>query len=240
MLFAIVPLLWIITVSLLVYAVVSKKSGGSNPPPDPPGPNELPPIPQEADFIRLIGNDFSICTPNQGGVPVANSGLIGNNDQAFGNTAGQFYTVNDVNTEGDCFGYSDSAIENNVWFSNGNINFIVSTTFTLQQMIDFYFSNYTQNSLGRPSASNITDTTLTIKSSVVIAPGIWEYTFYYGLNADNLFETASGSKVGDFITADIDGLTPNLTYYFVCEAYNEDYDDFVGSVISFGIPTLAA
>lgn len=238
--------LWIIVASLLVYAVVSKSDSGSGPSPPPPPPTDLPPIPSGAVFLVLIGNDYTVCTPNTSFAP-PDSGVSGDSFVAYGYTTPESYTVTTFNTtgfSGNCTVQSETPIVYNEWFiriegfENPDVHVIVSNTYSLQVLIDYYFSNYFENSLGRPTATSVTDTTLTIRSAAEINPGDdWEYTFYYGQEGEFLSIQASGSKIGDFITSDISNLVPGTTYYFVCEAYNSATDEDAYSEVSLGIQT---
>ena len=240
----VVLFLWIIVASLLVYAVVSKSDSG----PSPPEPTDLPPIPSGAVFLVLIGNDYTVCTPQTFDDPVPDSGVSGNNLVAYGYTTPESYTVSTLNTTGfglnNCMLQSETAIAYNEWFIREegfdvvDVYVIVSNTYNLQLLIDYYFSNYFENSLGRPTATSVTDTTLTIRSAAEINPGDdWVYTFYYGQDEEALNIQASGSKNGDFITADISDLVPGTTYYFMCDAYNSATDEQAISEVSLGIQT---
>jgi len=220
---------------LLIYAVVSKKSVTTA---------ILPTIPVGASTLIMFGNEFSVCTPlpsSQNPTPEPNTGIIGNGSYANSNIASQTYVLNYQDTLGQCM-FDGDAIQVNVWDALGmNWYALLSTTNTTQQLINFYLPGFTQqNFLGTPSATQITQTTLTITSSDgIITPDVYTYSFTYSTDFDNplLTETVSGIKVDNFIQANVTGLTADTTYYFYCSAVG--VDESFTSATSTGISTTS-
>ena len=239
MLFAIVKLLWIIAISLLVYAVVSKKSGGST-----PLPSDLPAIPQNASVLRLAGNEFSICTPfaSQG----TNNGISGNTfyvlaypgDNAFGKKS---------TSRAGCNYLSDVAsLVNNDWVLKNEYsaeNYVLySSDYTTQQLVNFYLSGYNEDfrivgTLSKPTAINITTNSLTIQSTKNITEGNnIVYRFWYSTNENDPFDNTKLATVqGNTVSAAITNLSPGETYYFLCTA--ENVANYIESSDSDGIQT---
>jgi len=226
----VVVLLWIITVSLFVYAVVSDKStGGSGPLP----PLNLPAIPQYADFIRLAGNEFSICTP-QGSI-ISNNGISGNGFYAVAEINDEFYGK--IENSG-CNSFAFSSLVNNTWKQLGtNVSALYSSTYSTQHLIDFYLSNYTEETeivgtLSKPVAITVTNNSVTIQSTKNITAGNnITFGFWSGEDENNPYDDFEvATVVNNTVSATITGLTTDAVYYFVCEAYNESF--FIESPVS--------
>jgi hypothetical protein len=221
-----VAVLWIIAFSLLVYAVVSNKNG-----------SELPPIPSDALVLSVVGTEFELCTPAPGADPnpPPNSSIIGNGLFLVVNVTEKVYRSINLNTNGSCRISQNPdlvTIQINTWQNSGGVGSygLKSTTHTGQQLLDYYFkAPYVSaiepaGSLGKPEASNVTSTTLTISSEDLITAGnALQYEFKYGLTDDPLEFTVEAVKEGSSITADVTGLTSNETYYFICFVSNPFY-----------------
>jgi hypothetical protein len=133
---AVVIVLWLVVLTLGIYAVTSDKNSG-----------DLPDaLPADAEFVMLVGNNYSICVPNPGD---GNIGLDGSGDISTGYpnggsttppktyivSAGPFDDSGCTDVE-----FPGPELVYNSFLNAGNDSYIfVSNTHTLQQLIDHYF-----------------------------------------------------------------------------------------------------
>ena len=227
------PLLWIIALSLLVYAVVSKSDSGSGPsppPPPPPPPTDLPAIPEGAFSIRIIGRDHTLCSPTLGGTKsgVTGDGFIVNgytDENVFARVEYSFSGCQAINSNG-------NALVNNTWVARGGLGTgsyaFYSSVYTLQQLIDYFLSDYTEDlpiegTLSTPVPIITTADSITIECTKNFTAGNnIDYSVYYTTDPEEPFQFFFYDIIGinNTLSATITGLTEGETYYFTMNASN--------------------
>jgi hypothetical protein len=127
--------LWLVVLTLGLYAVLSDKGSG-----------DLPPIPANAESLSLLGTEYSICVPSPG---AGNVGLEGTGDAAMGYVvAGDSFPAKTYGlftppfADEGCVNVGGTTVQftYNTMMAEDETNYLlISNTKTLQQLIDHYF-----------------------------------------------------------------------------------------------------
>jgi hypothetical protein len=127
--------LWLVVLTLGLYAVLSDKGSG-----------DLPPIPANAETLFLLGTDYSICVPSPGagnvGIEGTGDGATGYLVAANGYLAKTYYLSTPYFADDGCVNITGGTFQltYNTMLADGVTDYLViSNTKTLQQLIDHYF-----------------------------------------------------------------------------------------------------
>jgi hypothetical protein len=199
----------------------------------------LPAIPSGASYLTIIGNEFTLCSTDD----QQNNGIKGN-----GSVVAAYPSDEQFGTDSYNYGpsvclelFQNVTFQNNVWVSLGVTNSYVlySSDYTLQQLIDYFLSDYSEDleivgTLSKPISTNITEDSITIESTKNITAGNnILYIFFYTTDLDDPYMFSEEvTPSGNVLSATITGLTLGVTYYFTESAYN--ITNYVDSEISDG------